>query len=97
MYSMIRIEDVEKLARLSRIALTADEKESLRKDMDSILDYVAQVQTVSAELVLEKKAGMLRNVMREDANPHESGIFTEALLRAAPQREGNYIRVKKIL
>jgi len=94
---MIRIEDVEKLARLSRIALTADEKESLRKDMDSILDYVAQVQTVSAELVLEKKAGMLRNVMREDANPHESGIFTEALLRAAPQREGNYIRVKKIL
>ena len=97
MYSMIRIEDVEKLARLSRIALTADEKESLRKAMDSILDYVAQVQTVSAELVLEKKAGMLRNVMREDANPHESGIFTEALLRAAPQREGNYIRVKKIL
>ena len=94
---MIRIEDVEKLARLSRIALTADEKESLRKDMDSILDYVAQVQTVSAELVLEKKAGMLRNGMREDANPHESGIFTEALLRAAPQREGNYIRVKKIL
>lgn len=37
------------------------------------------------------------NVMREDTEPHESGIYTEKLLSAAPQREGQYIKVKKIL
>lgn len=37
------------------------------------------------------------NVMREDGEPHESGLYTEKLLSAAPQREGQYIKVKKIL
>ena len=94
---MLDIKDIEKLANLSRLALNAGEKESLRKDMDSILDYVAQVQKVTANLDLEKKAGILRNVMREDNHPHESGIFTEKLLSSAPQREGDYVKVKKIL
>ncbi len=94
---MISIGEIEKLATLSRIALTADEKESLRKDMDSILGYVNQINDVSAKLSSEKKAGLLRNVMREDGEPHESGIFTEALVSAAPRRQGDYIKVKKIL
>jgi hypothetical protein len=33
---MISIKEIEKLASLSRIELTAEEKESLRKDMDAI-------------------------------------------------------------
>ncbi len=94
---MISIKEVEKLAQLSRIALTTEEKESLRKDMDSILGLVDQVKKVSAGEVSEKKAGSLRNVFREDGSPHESGIFTEVLISSAPRREGNYIRVKKIL
>lgn len=94
---MISLKEIEKLADLSRVALAPEEKESLRKEMDSILGYVEQVQKVSAGLGSEKKAGSFRNVMREDGNPHESGIYTEALLSVAPQREGNYIKVKKIL
>ena len=97
MYCMISISEIEKLATLSRIALSADEKKALQKDMDAILDYVDQVKKVSATVGTEKKAGALRNVFREDANPHESGIFTEELLSAAPKREGQYIKVKKIL
>jgi aspartyl/glutamyl-tRNA(Asn/Gln) amidotransferase C subunit len=79
------------------IAVSAEEKESLRKSMDSILNYVEQVQKVSKDLGSERKAGLLRNVMREDNNPHESGIFTEVLLSAAPKRDGQYLKVKKIL
>ena len=94
---MITLEEIEKLANLSRIAVTSEEKEQLRKDMESILCYVEQVNKVSADLVLEQEELLLCNVMRSDDSPHESGIFTETLLRAAPQREGNYIRVKKIL
>lgn len=94
---MITIKDIEKLAELSRIAISPEEKESFRKDMDSILGYVDQVQKVSANLSEEKKAGLVRNVMREDTNPHESGIHTETLISAAPKRQGNYLKVKKIL
>ena len=94
---MITIKDIEKLAELSRIAISPEEKESFRKDMDSILGYVDQVQKVSANLSEEKKAGLVRNVMREDSNPHESGIHTETLISAAPKRQGNYLKVKKIL
>lgn len=98
---MISVKEIEKLAELGRLALSSEEKEILRKDMDSILQYVEQVNKVTANLSSEKKAGTLRNVMREDTppagGPHESGIFTEALLAAAPQRDGNYVKVKKIL
>lgn len=94
---MISAGEIEKLAALSRIALTREEAEGLRKDFDSILGYVEQVRKVSASLSSEKKAGSPRNVFREDGLPHESGAFTDALLAAAPDREGRYIRVKKIL
>ncbi len=46
---------------------------------------------------VHKKAKSLRNVMREDREPHEASMFTEALLGAAPAREGNRLLVKKIL
>lgn len=94
---MISTEEIEKLANLSRLALSEDEKAGLRKEFDSILGYVEQVQKISVATFSEKVTGTFRNVMREDVNPHESGIFTEELLATAPKREGQYIRVKKIL
>ncbi|MEK7574846.1 MAG: Asp-tRNA(Asn)/Glu-tRNA(Gln) amidotransferase subunit GatC [Patescibacteria group bacterium] len=94
---MITLKEIEKLALLSRIDLAPEEKEAFRKDMDAILGYVEQVQKVSGALDVNKKAGNLRNVLREDANPHESGIHTETLISAAPKREGNRVKVKKIL
>ncbi len=39
----------------------------------------------------------VRNVMREDGEPHESGIFTEALLKSAPKSDRGSVEVKKIL
>ena len=94
---MISTEEIEKLANLSRLALSEDEKAGLRKEFDSILGYVEQVQKISVATFSEKVTGTFRNVMREDVNPHESGIFTTELLNAAPQREGDYIKVKRIL
>ena len=35
--------------------------------------------------------------MRDDVNPRESGTYTEVLVSAAPAREGDFVRVKKIL
>jgi aspartyl-tRNA(Asn)/glutamyl-tRNA(Gln) amidotransferase subunit C len=96
---MISPEDVQKLAALARIQLTHDEEVSLAKDMENILDFVAQIQSVSGseDGVIGSTKEKVRNVLREDLHPHQSGIHTEAILHEAPQREGDYIKVKKIL
>lgn len=90
--------EIEKLAELSRLALSEEEKERMRGEFDSILEYIAAIQEISASAMERIPSIVARiNVMREDVNPHESGIHTEMLLASAPKREGDYIRVKKIL
>ncbi|KKT66977.1 MAG: Aspartyl/glutamyl-tRNA(Asn/Gln) amidotransferase subunit C [Candidatus Curtissbacteria bacterium GW2011_GWC1_44_33] len=91
-------EKVLNLAKLARIEIGNEEAESLSHEFDAILGYVGEVKSVTnnSQLTTDKNNTM-RNVMREDANPHESGIYTEKMLEQAPAREGNYIKVKKIL
>ncbi|MHB0977863.1 MAG: Asp-tRNA(Asn)/Glu-tRNA(Gln) amidotransferase subunit GatC [Minisyncoccota bacterium] len=97
-------EEVLKLAKLARIEVSAEEAESLSHEFEAILGYVGQVKKIAdhqipkeSPLGPDPKGNSLRNVMREDANPHESGKFSEAVLKNAPDREENYIKVKKIL
>ena len=92
----MEIKEIENLAKLCRIELTNDEKKELSGEMDSILDFVNQIQTVN---VGDKKEsiGQLRKIMREDKNPHESGLYTKDILEEAPKTESGYIKVKKIL
>lgn len=90
-------DDVLKLAQLAHIRMNADEAESLLGDLDAVLRYVSEIQEVSGAAYPEKKAGTHRNLMRDDEKPHQSGEYTEAILNEAPRREGEYIKVKKIL
>jgi aspartyl/glutamyl-tRNA(Asn/Gln) amidotransferase C subunit len=92
---MIEIKDIEKLSQLARLHLSEEEKVSLAKEIDSILAYVAQIKEASTDA--PKNDTYLRNVMRDDDTPHESGINTEKLLSASPDRSGQYFKVKKIL
>lgn len=69
--------------------------DTLAGEIDSILAYVDQLKHASANA--PEKNDYLRNVFREDDAPHESAIFTEKLLEAAPDKDGQYFKVKKIL
>lgn len=88
-------EEIKALGSLSRLSFSAGEIEAFRKEIDAILAYVGEISAVSGE----EGAALPRplNVMREDASAHEPGVYTHALLGAAPNREGEYIKVKKIL
>lgn len=92
---MITITDVEKLANLSRLALTEAEKTSFLKEIDSILGYIANINTLS-EIAPEIEYAQV-NVLREDVVTNNSGEFTDRVLANSPEREGNYVKVKKIL
>jgi aspartyl-tRNA(Asn)/glutamyl-tRNA(Gln) amidotransferase subunit C len=93
---MITREEVIKLAALSRLKLTDDEVTHMQHDMGAILAYVDKLKGAKG---VEHGPVMStnRNVLREDANPHEGGIHTKKLIDLAPKKEGNLVKVKKIL
>ena len=94
-------EELKKLAELARIELSEKELDTFQHNITSILDFVSQVQEVSQKSDgNESSAGvwkMIKNKFRGDENSHEGGLYTERILNEAPQREGNYFKVKKIL
>ena len=92
---MITKDDIQKLALLARIAVTPQEVESFSKEIEAILSYVGHINSVTVPEGTPKSG--LINVFREDDTPHESGLFTKDVLQASPNREGEYIKVKKIL
>jgi aspartyl-tRNA(Asn)/glutamyl-tRNA(Gln) amidotransferase subunit C len=90
----MKIEDVNNLARLARIDLPEKEKEQILKDMESILDYVGQVEEANPGEVEVKKTSY--NLWREDRlEPRQ--FFLDGIIEQFPDKEGRYLKVKKIL
>jgi len=94
---MITNEELKKLSKLARIEISEGELNNLSKDINSILDYVGQIQQISVDINKKEELGVLKNVMREDEKPHKSGEFSPDLLKEAPYIENEYVKVKKIL
>ncbi|MDB5194035.1 MAG: glutamyl-tRNA(Gln) and/or aspartyl-tRNA(Asn) amidotransferase subunit [Parcubacteria group bacterium] len=94
-------DEVLRLSKLARIEVGNVEAEKLSHEFDAILGYVAEVKNAVAarSADAEEVPGdfMLRNVLREDSEPHESGLYTEQILKNAPASENGYMKVKKIL
>ena len=90
---MIKKEEIKNLSNLARIKVSEKEEKSLESEINSILEYVGQIQQISGKS--EEELPILYNVFREDIANHKTGEYTEDLLSLAPQREKNYIKVKK--
>ena len=90
-------DDVLRLAALARITVSDVEAEALKDELASVLDYVSVVDDITAEAGITKKVGAVYNVFRADEATNEPGAETETLLAEVPAREGNYLKVKKIL
>ena len=87
--------DVVALAKLAKLEVSPEEIAKLEKEIPEILGFVETIQTVAAEAAHESPAH--RNIMREDANPHETGLHTRDLLDAAPAQKDDRIAVKQVL
>lgn len=93
---MITKEEIQKLATLSQLKLSDGEIDALTGEFGAILGYVAELNTLARDTPPAAKEAV-RNVFRDDTVPHEKGIYTDALLKEAAEKEGKYIQVKKIL
>ena len=91
----ITSKDIKNLASLARIEISEEEAERLTPEIDSILGYVGQIKNVVGNI--KKEVPKLHNVMREDVVTNTSRQYTDDILNDAPDREGDYIKVKKIL
>ena len=90
-------QDVLKLARLSRLQLTEDELLQFSEELSAILKYVEQLADVDTKgLVPTSQVTGLENVTRTDEIA-DYGASPEDLLKNAPNREKNYIKVKRVL
>jgi aspartyl-tRNA(Asn)/glutamyl-tRNA(Gln) amidotransferase subunit C len=93
----INEEELTKLAKLSQIACTEEEKKKLLNKLRSVVDYVEQLQSIDTEgvdpcyNVLETQ----RNLMRDDI-PGEI-LSRELFLSNAPSHVGGMIRVPPVI
>jgi len=94
--SRITADDVRKVAQLARLDLPKETIATYTGQLERILDFVAQLQAIDTEGVTPTtRAVEVVNVCREDAVVAMAD--REALLELAPEREGEFIRVPKIL
>src|SRR5579872_1803061 len=90
-------QDVLKLARLARIALSDEEVEEFASEFSAILKYVEQLQQVEVDgLEPTSQVTGLTNVMRPDKlvdYPYQP----KDLLKNVPAVQDNQIKVKRMI
>ncbi|HKA61345.1 MAG TPA: Asp-tRNA(Asn)/Glu-tRNA(Gln) amidotransferase subunit GatC [Methylomirabilota bacterium] len=92
----ISLKDVEHVARLARLELSADEKERMRKELDGILSYIDKLRALdTAGVEPTSHAVPLTNVMRDDTEV--ASLPQDEMLANAPDRHGEMFRVPKII
>lgn len=93
----ISLDDVKYVAALSKIAVTDDEAQKLQRELDAILGYVKQLDSVNTEgYGPTYQVTALKNVMRED-ELIDYGVSQAELLKNAPAQQDNHIKVPKVL
>ncbi|HUV67930.1 MAG TPA: Asp-tRNA(Asn)/Glu-tRNA(Gln) amidotransferase subunit GatC [Sedimentisphaerales bacterium] len=87
---------VRKVAKLSRLELTEAEVQEFTGQLSAILGYVEKMNELDTDGI-EPLAHCLpvSNVLREDCVTESLG--TEKTLANAPQRDGDFFKVPKIL
>ncbi len=89
--------EVKKLAALARIKVEDAELEKFTKEFDAILAYVGQLTQLDLPQDVHEEKPLLRNVMREDGEPHVSGAYTAKLTEQFPAHDGDALSVKQII
>lgn len=93
---MIDREEVRKVANLARLNITEAEEVEFTTQLNSILEYFDQLSELDTTDVLPTtRAIETSNITRKDKlTPFP---YKEELLQAAPEQQGEFFRVPKII
>lgn len=92
----LTLAEVEHIAQLARLELSAEEKERYRQQLSAILEYAARLQELDTSDIPPTSSVLPpRSVLRADeARP---ALPTADVLRNAPQAEQDQFRVPPVL
>ena len=92
----ITIKDVEHIAKLAKLEFTDAEKEKFTQQMNQILEYMEQLNSLDTSNVEPLSHVIeLSNVFRADeAKP---GVSTEEALKNAPAKDEQFFKVPKVI
>jgi aspartyl-tRNA(Asn)/glutamyl-tRNA(Gln) amidotransferase subunit C len=89
-------EDVRKIARLARLRLSDEEVGLYQGQFVKILDSMAELSALDTKTVPPTTSVLgLSNVTREDVPVPFAEV--EKLLANAPEREGGFFKVRKVI
>lgn len=103
----VSAEEVRRVAELANVELTAEEETRMRRDLNAILDYVAQLGELDTAQVAPmaqvsevmadegKRATEESSVLRAD-EPRPC-LERAAVMAMAPESDGTYFKVPKVI
>lgn len=92
--------DVKHIAKLARLGLTKEEEKKFETELSSILDFVEKLKEVKTENIEPTaQATGVFNVFRESQTHPicQDEKMKEDILKNAPNKEGRYFKVKRVL
>lgn len=93
--------EVQRLARLARLRFTDAEEARMADDLSTVLDYVEQLRAIDTEGVPPMAHGVAESdeALAARLRPDEvrTRIGRDAALANAPDTDGTYVRVPKVI
>ena len=103
----VRAEDVRRVAELANLELSAEEETRMRRDLNAILDYVAQLseldtaQVEPMAQVSEVLAAPGRTATEKDSVLREDAVRPclerEQVMASAPETDGVFFKVPRVI
>jgi aspartyl-tRNA(Asn)/glutamyl-tRNA(Gln) amidotransferase subunit C len=99
MADKVTVEDVERVAELAHLKLAADETPRMQRDLNAILDYVAELNELDtagvAPLEQVGELGDLAAELRPDVLV--PSLDRAEVMREAPESDGVFFKVPKVI
>lgn len=90
--------DVEHVAKLAKLKLTADETDKFQKQLSKIVNYIGQLEEVdTSELLPTSQTTGLENVLRKDEVKTLSCLSQEEALSGTEKTHNGYFIVDAVL
>lgn len=101
MTAKVSVADVERVAELANLELTSEEIPGMARDLNAILDYVAELSELDTQAVAPlaqvsdlKGAGGVGQLRADDLQP---SLDRAVVMRAAPESDGTFFKVPKVI
>ena len=87
---------INKIAKLARIKLSEEEARDLLKDMNSILDWVEQLNEVNTDAI-EPLANISSSILPQRKDESRDVNSSDEILRNSPDKLEGYFAVPKVV